>query len=526
MIANRIRSMFAATTLDPLHPRDPAIVKMLGGGNTTQSGVRVDVDASLGLATYWRGLNLICNGVAKPRAHIYRRTDRGKARDVEHENYGFVARRANPWMSAAQLRKTLQHHALSWGNGIAWLRRGPDGRIIEILPLPPDRTGLMQVDESNRKVDPKNVDLGDGELRYWTMIGGEPRLIDRSDVLHVHGLSRNGIWGYPVVEMLAESIGAAIAPRNFAAQFFGHGAMASGVIIMPPGLNEEQQRNFTTSLQTAHAGLGKQHRFMVLEEGGQFQQLSLSPEHAQMLQTREFSVRDIANVICIQQHKIGDPTKTSYASLEQSNQEHLDDDLDPWLQVWEEEYEEKLLFDDERRNETHFVEFNRKALLRTNLEARTSHYASGRQWGYYSANDVRRFESEDDIGSQGDIYLVPGNMMPADQASSLAGGSGALADWIVEDFARRLCIRSRDRAKNAKSFARWISEEIDGTVAGPDEMRDELQRVVDDIRRHLLALQDADDLAAAVAAAADDIAAAAVVASKERRYESIQSDHC
>jgi hypothetical protein len=76
------------------------------------------------------------------------------------------------------------------------------------------------------------------------------------------------------------------------------------------------------------------------------------------------------------------------------------------------------LSEQEKDSGSHFIEFDRKQLVRTQLQARTTHYASGRQWGYYSANDIRTFENLNPIEG-GDVYLTPTNMVPADQAGDI-----------------------------------------------------------------------------------------------------------
>ncbi|MCG8448624.1 MAG: phage portal protein, partial [Pirellulales bacterium] len=325
-------------------------------------------------------------------------------------------RRPNSWMSAGCFRRTLIQYALLWGNGLAWIRRNQAGDIIEMIPLLPDRSGMIRRGEPAGTLHGSDLTQVDGDLQYWTKVGDQFLLLNRDSVFHIKGLGFNGIWGWPVVELLAEAIGAAIAPREYSARLFGQGVMASGVIFMP-GLKPEQQEEFAQGVSKATEGLGRAHRWMILEEGSQIKELSMTPEHAQMLQTIEFKTRDIANIVGVQQHKLGDPTRKSFNSLEQSNQEHLDDDLDPWLQVFEEEYEEKTLTREQRQSESHFVEFNRNAMMRTNLAARNAHYASGRQWGWFSANDIRRKENEDTIGDEGDIYLIPQNMMAAGQVA-------------------------------------------------------------------------------------------------------------
>ena len=418
----------AALNIDLTHPRDPSLARSFGLTRANVAGIQVTEDSALGLASFWRGCNIIANGVAKPPASIKRVTSKGSQDATEHQHFSLVNARANDFNSACDLRRTLQLHALIWGNGIAKLNR-VGNRAVEAIPLLPDRTGMAVFSTGKNKiVEPSKIDRASESMtiKYVTRIGNDPIVIDPADVIHIRGLSYNGLWGFPVVETLADAIGSAIAPRDYGAKMFAQGALSSGILFMPPGLDEQQQERFITAVHAGSTGLGQAHRWMVLEDGSDFKPLNLPPEHAQMLQTLEHKTRDIANVIGIQPHKLGDTARKSYNSLEQSNQEHLDDDLDPWLQKWEEELSNKLLTAQEKSSGSHFVEMDRKSLQRTNLAAITSHVASWRQWGIYSANDGRKMQGLNDIGSQGDIYLVPSNMIPATAVQqTIPAGPGA-----------------------------------------------------------------------------------------------------
>lgn len=405
----------AALNVDLSHPRDPALARSFAIPRGNVAGVPVNEDSALGLASFWRGCNIISNGVAKPPAVIRERTEKGSQVADKHPHFRLVHEQANPFNSACDLRRVLQLHALLWGNGLAMLNR-VGAVATEAIPLLPDRTGMAVVTEAGNKiVNGGGIDRSQPGLtvKYVTNVGPNPVVLDPSDVIHIRGLSYNGLWGFPVVELLADTIGSAIAPRDYGARMFSQGALSSGILFMPPGLSEEHQERFVQAVQTGSTGLGKAHRWMVLEEGADFKPLNLPAEHAQMLATMEHKTRDIANVIGIQPHKLGDTARKSYNSLEQSNQEHLDDDLDPWLQKWEEELALKLLSRKERQSNSHFVEMDRKSLQRTNLAAMTSHVAAWRQWGIYSANDGRALQGLNDIGEQGDVYMVPSNMVPA-----------------------------------------------------------------------------------------------------------------
>ena len=215
----------AALGVDLTHPRDPSLARSFGLTRSNIAGVQVTEDSALGLASFWRGCNIIANGVAKPPATIRRVTSKGSQDAKEHQHFHLVNSRANEFNSACDLRRTLQLHALIWGNGIAKLNR-VGNRAVEAIPLLPDRTGMAVVSTGKNKiVEPSKIDRASESttIKYVTRIGNDPIVIDPADVIHIRGLSYNGLWGFPVVETLADAIGAAIAPRDYGAKMFAQG---------------------------------------------------------------------------------------------------------------------------------------------------------------------------------------------------------------------------------------------------------------------------------------------------------------
>lgn len=469
-----VADTFASISFSPVHPRDPSVIKMLGMNQATTSGAAVDPRSVVGYAPIWRGVNLIGNAVAKCKPIIYQRLEgskRDKERAVDHPAWRSTVRQANPWMSAGEFRKTVTAYALLWGNGIAHVERDEAGNVLEYLPLLPDRTGMAVL---NANITEDSDFPIDGDVMYWTLVGGRVRTILPENILHIRGLSFNGIWGLSVIEVLRETLGLGIAIRESGARFFGQGMMASGILYMPPGMQDEiVQETFARGIKEQIQGLGKNHKIIVVEEGAKLEKLSVDPNLAQALESREFSAREAALVIGCQPHKLGDTKRTSYASLEQANQEHLDDDIDPWLSRWEEALESVALSEKEKVSGTHFVECNRNALVRTNLAARTAYYTAGVNGGWLCANKILRIEGDDPIGPQGDIYRWPINMVPADQAreahpvepssapsdagNALLGNYRELARYESHRLINRICAEAVNKAgKGGKEFAAFI----------------------------------------------------------------------
>ncbi len=522
-IRSKMAGLFrwAATSIDPVHPRDPALSKMFGMGSGTSAGVQVDERKVLGYPAVMRGISIIANAIAKVRPRIYERTGAGesdKQRAVKHPHYRYVHGRPCPEISGFHFRQTLQHYAMLWGNGCAYVYRDGAGRIVPelgMVPLSPDSTRLVRIrgGEISRDVDEASA----GELRYVTRVGGEMRQLLPENVFHVHGLGYSGQWGYSVVDVLRETFGLGLAAREFGARFFGQGTVASGYVTYPEGLDEEAEERWRTEIKAASQGLGRSHRLILLEHGSTFTPATVPPNNAQFLETRQFEIREVANAIGIQSHKLGDPSRKSYASLEQSNQEHMDDDLDPWLVCWEEEYADICLTEQEKETDSHFVEFNRKEFLRTNLAARTAHYVSGMNWGWYSPNDVLRKENEPTLGPAGDIRFCPANMVPLDQARNrlaAAGGGGddptddgvgeragvsppvsstpstvrlswaTLCESILARQAKRIVKQAEAKAASPAEFGRWVEDLVpDGDT--PADCLQAAQAMVAQIRLKL-----------------------------------------
>ncbi len=223
MIADSLAALFgerAATSVDPLHPRDPGIVKMFGLDKGVKSGVRVNGDTVLAIPAVLRGVSIIGNALMKVRPLVYKRIPNGgeddKERDKSHPSWKFVTRRAAPLVSAGYFRKTLTSWGILRGNGLGYLVRDGAGRIMEGIPLLPDRSG-MAVFRDGARLD-GSTDIHEGDVvRYWTIVGGRLRQLLPENVIHIKGLSTNGYWGIDIVDALAETFGLSIAPRDFSA---------------------------------------------------------------------------------------------------------------------------------------------------------------------------------------------------------------------------------------------------------------------------------------------------------------------
>ena len=242
--------------------------------------------------------------------------------------------------------------------------------------------------------------------------------LDPSEVLHIPGLGFDGLVGYSPIAMAKNAVGLAMATEEYGAKFFANGAAPGGVLEHPGTIKDPQK--VKESWNSAYQGSANSHRVAVLEEGMKYQPIGISPEQAQFLETRKFQINEIARIFRVPPHMLADLEKSSFSNIEQQSLEFVKYTLDPWVVRWEQTMFRSLLMESEKS--TVFIKFNVDGLLRGDYESRMSGYATARQNGWMSANDIRELENLDRIPVElgGDIYLINGAMTKLQDAGLFA----------------------------------------------------------------------------------------------------------
>ncbi len=385
-------------------------------GGTT-SGKPVNEHTAMQMTAVYSCVRILAEAVAGLPLHLYKYTaSGGKEKALSHPLYFLLHDEPNPEMSSFVFRETLMTHLLLWGNAYAQIIRNGKGEVIALYPLMPNR---MSVDRDSS-----------GALYYtYTRYSDEAPTMNGmtvtlrpSDVLHIPGLGFDGLVGYSPIAMAKNAIGMAIACEEYGAKFFANGAAPGGVLEHPGTIKDPQK--VRDSWNAAYQGSSNSHRVAVLEEGMKYQPIGISPEQAQFLETRKFQINEIARIFRVPPHMVGDLEKSSFSNIEQQSLEFVKYTLDPWVIRWEQAISRALLRPDEKK--LYFAKFNVDGLLRGDYVSRMNGYATARQNGWMSANDIRELENLDRIPPElgGDLYLINGNMTKLADAGIFANREG------------------------------------------------------------------------------------------------------
>ena len=357
---------------------------------------QIDLNRALAIPAVWRAVSLLSADVAKIPVDVYVKTESGREQVRDNQAAYLLRDAPNESMDGFIFRRTLTAHAILTGTGIAKIERSSRGvpRRLVILPPPPHST--VQIIENKP---------------YWYVPGlQDDELIPEQNVLAIRGLSRDGLMGISPLEVLRDALALELSLQQHAIGFFQRGMLLAGFLRGSRPLTPEEEAAVKAAWSSMYAGVKGQHGIAVLPSDFEYKPNVVEPEKAQLSEARQFGVRQVANIFGLPPHKLGDPARTSYASLEQENADYMASSLDPWLVAWEQECNRKLLLPSEIRA-GYYIEHNRNAYVRMSFGDRVEGYAKLVGIGVLSPNEVRAKENMEKIEG-GDRYYVPVNWQP------------------------------------------------------------------------------------------------------------------
>ncbi len=381
--------------------RDSGTLFVFGKAN---SGEQVDEKSAMQIATVYACVRLLSESVAQLPLHLYKATDPdGQEKAKDHPLYKILYREPNPEMTSFSYWEVVMTHLLLWGNAYSQIVRDGKNTVLGLYPLLPEN---VEIDRTEK-----------GELyyiyhAYTNEVPGENNkdiIFRRDEILHIPGLSFNGLVGFSPIAMMKNSLGTTMAVEKYGSAFFKNGAQPSGVLEHPGVLKDPQK--IRENWVKAYGGSGNAHRVAVLEEGMSYKPISLPPEDSQFLSTREFGVEEICRMFRVPPHMVQDLKRATFSNIEHQSIDFVVHTLDPWLVRIEKAIVKDLLLEEEK--DCFFPKFNVDGLLRGDYKSRMDGYSVGISTGIISPNEARRKENMPPLPEEdgGDYHIVNGTFI-------------------------------------------------------------------------------------------------------------------
>ena len=384
--------------LNNLFERRGAYQTLFGSGllfeRPVASGMVVNEETSLRLSAVYACVRLISDTISTlPYDQFIRR-----------DGQRFPFRPKDSWvekpsteMSRTTFWKQVLVSLLLDGNAFVMITRSGN-EIVDLTPL-----------------NPKTVRIERRDGRKVYLINNST-VLEQDRILHVTEMLMPGeLRGVSRIEQSKESLGLGLALEEYAAQFFGNGAYAGGVLEFPDKLSPEQRKEIRDTWNQMHQGPRRAHRVGMLWGGGKFNPLTVDPTNSQLVDQRKFAVEEIARIFRVPPFMLGvsENAAMAFASIEQQQLFFRQHTIQPYVEMLEDHFQALL------SNPSSFIKFNMSSIVRADLATRYAAYNTALLGGFMSVNDVRALEDQGPV-EDGDQYRVPLQNIPLTDAGVIS----------------------------------------------------------------------------------------------------------
>ncbi len=367
------------------------------GGTMTIAGLRLDAEGAKKISAWFCGRDILATSLAMLPLNLLQRLpdDQGAEPARSHVLYDTLHRKPNASDDSFTWRRHAMFDLIDYGHAYNWITIGSSWALDRIDP---------------QLVTTERIKTGTNKGRTLYHVRdeatGRTAVHTQDEIFHLRGADGKGI-----LESARDSLGLSAVTEQYAGKIYSKGMLNGGTIEVPGPMDTESGRAMAQSFVTA---AGEWHMPRILPMGAKMAAgEQLTPEKAQMLLSRKFSVNEIARWLRLPPHMIGDLDRATFSNIEEQGQEFVTYSLGHWLSLWEFAINDQLILQPNR----FYAEFVRDALVRGDIAKRWQAYTQAVQTGTFTRNEVRRKEN---------MRALDGLDEPLDPAhltGSQAGGS-------------------------------------------------------------------------------------------------------
>lgn len=414
--------------------------QLLESDGQSSSGVSVTPRSALTVGAVWQAVAAKSHDAAKIPLGIFRKLDGGGSEDAQHPAgklvnlYGM----ANDEITGYQLWRRAYCHLSLWQNAFIWIER-QNGVPVGLYNLLPDRTSYSRSERTGRLY----------VVTEWTLPGGgqDLKAIPVEDVICVEGLAIDDAGGIDLVRTFRDTLGQALAQRNFTSKFFRNNASLGGVLQVPPGTAPEKIAKLEETFSEKYTGSDRAFKVAVLRDGVKFHSTMATLQQSAAPELDEQTARQVARFFNMPPSRLGVRESVSYNSLEGDRQNYYDTSLTECLIPAAAQCNVKLLTQQERDAGV-YCRHKVASLLWANASTVNSIGVAGIAVGLYTRDEVRGWFEMNPLpdglgGPQAQQPTSPTNVRAA---------ARAVMDTTLERAWKRLEVHADKTKRQGKSI--------------------------------------------------------------------------
>ena len=429
------------------------------------AGVAVTTESALRNIAVQAALRLLTNDIGSLPVDAFRAQENGK-KELRKPGWVVTPNPNNPNETWEDHVKQVVYAALTDGNDFTY-----------VYPSVFDAQGLSVL-------DPKDVTIkGSGPLSETTYdVKGLGRELTPANIIHIPWMVPAGKKrGLNPIEAAKQGLGIALASDEFVGAYFGNGAILSGVIKFPPGVEPtpEQVAQIKKDFARKHVGAQKSHAVGALTGGAEYEPFDYNNRDAQLLELRDQIVEEVARLFGIPPHMLGSqkPGAVGYASVEQRSIDYVTHAVLPIVRRIEVGYSRLL------RGSQTYLRFNLEGLKRGDQAARATFYQAMLANKVIKREEVRALEELPWDGELG--YLETPNNNPPDNTPSepVRGLTLDIAEATFRDTTQVVTVSAPVVIPPEPPTVRVAAPDMSPVASAVTALRDDISSLRADIRK-------------------------------------------
>lgn len=369
-----------------------SLLKAFSAGSEKLTATKV-----LALPALFQGARLIAGKLGKIPCNFVRRTP--ILNKIDEQHYGnWLLARPHEHFGKRTLFVVGTLRALLEGNFYAEIIWNDKAEAIKLDPIDNDRVEILMIQ---------------GELAY--RIDGK-RILSADRILHIKNLTHNPYIGLSAIDILFDSLHNSLAMQRYSNKYFRKLANVGWILETPHTMDEEQKQAARKAMEKFQLDSEDSFGLGLAPGGMKLNQVTLDAEKAQLIQSKEFDLITIANVLGLPAHKLGSATGGGYKNLQEMEQSLYDDCISYWCDTWAEELELKILSSYQLRTGSHFVDWDASVLVKADIETQHKMDIENLTNGLITSNELNVMRNRPRIEHPfADSHKMPAQLLFAEQ---------------------------------------------------------------------------------------------------------------
>ena len=268
--------------------------------------------------------------------------------------------------------KNMISDVIMYGNGFAYIHRDKSGKPTGIEYLPFGQCNIVYNKASR--------------VLLYQAPGITKSLIEPINILHFKMLANDGIEGRSILSFACNTVKLNASAEKAATDFFGGGMTVKGILSTEsPRLTKEQRESIRSAWSESQLGSG--NGMAVLESGMKYQQISSNSKDGELLESRLYNVQEVARWFNISPVLLGDLSKSSYNTLEQSQLQFILNTLSPYVSMIEEELNTKLILPQHKNK--YYIDVCEEDIVKSDKQSQVNYLSTLVDKGIITRNEAR-----------------------------------------------------------------------------------------------------------------------------------------